>query len=92
MKKLVLVETLSQFRIRYAVEVEVEDDIDHAIDQLVNGRAEEMSQEHLGEIPISNREITREEYLNLFNKDNDYLKSWTDDQKFNLINRIDYNK
>jgi len=51
-----------------------------------------MSQEHLGEIPISNREITREEYLNIFNKDNDYLKSWTDDQKFNLINRIDYNK
>ena len=33
MKKLVMVDCISQFRIRYAVEVE--DDIDHALDEVV---------------------------------------------------------
>ena len=87
MKKLVLVDCLSQFRIRYVVEVE--DDIDHALDEvLCNEHIEEMSQEHLGEMSISHREITCEEYLTIFNKDNEYLKSWTDDQKLRLINRL----
>lgn len=87
-KKLVLVDCLSQFRIRYAIEVE--DDIDRALDMVSNndGSIEEMSQEHLGEICVSHREITEEEYLLIFDKDNDYLRSWTDEQKKKLIHRI----
>jgi hypothetical protein len=85
-KKLVLVDCLSQFRIRYAIEVE--DDIDRALDIVNDQKVEEMSQEYLGEMTTSYREITEEEYLHIFDKDNDYLRSWSDEQKKKLIYRI----
>lgn len=92
MKKLVLVDTISQHRIRYVVEVE--DDIDHALDEVVmndyNSEFKEFSQEHLGQVIVSHRDITEEEYLNIFDQDNDYLKSWTPEQKLNFINKINY--
>ena len=92
MKKLVLVDTISQHRIRFVVEVE--DDIDHALDQVVceggNPDFEEFSQEHLGQVIVSHREITKEEYLEIFNKDNDYLSQGADDDKFKFVNRINY--
>lgn len=91
-KKLVLVDTISQFRIRYVVEVE--DDIDHALDEVVCSEHKtefaEFSQTHLGTNIVSHREITKEEYLKLFDEDNNYLKSWSDEQKLKYINRIDY--
>ena len=91
-KKLVLVDTISQFRIRYVVEVE--DDIDHATDEVVlkidDIKFEEFSQQHLGNTIISHREISKEEYLKLFDQDNDYLKEWTEEQKLRFINKIDY--
>lgn len=92
-KKLVMVETLSQYRMRYVVEVE--DDIDHALDEVImndtNIEFHEFSQKHLGPSPIIDHyEITPEQYLEIFDKDNDYLASWTDDQKFSFINYIDY--
>ena len=49
-----------------------------------------MSQEHMGEIVTSHREITEKEYLKIFDEDNDYLKDWTPEQKFNRIHRIKY--
>jgi hypothetical protein len=96
MKKLVMVDCLSQFRIRYVVEVE--DDIEHALDEIVcqyeNLDFKEFSQQHLTPSPvfISHREISKEEYLSMFDEDNDYLKSWDDYKKFKFINKIDYNK
>lgn len=92
MKKLVLVDTISQHRIRYVVEVE--GDIDHAFDEVVtneyNADFKEFSQEHLGQVIVSHREITEEEYLKIYDQDNDYLKSWTPEQKLNFINKINY--
>ena len=93
MKKLVMVEVLSQFRNRYVVEVE--DDIDHALDDYIcnehNIEYKEFSQKHLEPtVIIDHYEINKEEYLKMFNEDNDYLRSWTDDQKFSFINSIDY--
>jgi hypothetical protein len=92
MKKLVLVDTISQHRIRYVVEVE--DDIDHALDEIVmndyNSEFKEFSQEHLGQVIVSHREITKEEYLKTFDQDNDYLTSWSSEQKLNFINKINY--
>lgn len=91
MKKLVMVDCISQFRIRYVVEVE--DDIDHALDEVHMRENDvdnfhEFSQEYLGMMPISHREINKEEYLKMFDQDNDYLKSWTEDQKLRFINSI----
>lgn len=82
-KKLVLIESISQHRIRYCVEVE--DNIDDALDRRIEDK--EMSQECLGEMPVSHREITEDEYLKIFDQDNDYLKCWNKEQKLNLINR-----
>ena len=94
MKKLVLVDTISQHRIRYVVEVE--DDINDALDEVVmkgdNTGFHEFSQEYLGETTISYREISKEEYLSVFDKDNDYLSSWTEEQKLRFINKINYHE
>jgi len=93
MKKLVMVDVLSSFRIRYVVEVE--DDIEHALDEVVMREDdltfEEFSQKHLEPtVIIDHREISQEEYLKIFDEDNDYLKSWTNDEKKKFINVIDY--
>jgi hypothetical protein len=92
-KKLVMLEALSQYRMRYVFEVE--DDIDHALDEYVINEADlkEFSQLHLEpSVILSHREITKEEYLNIFNEDNDYLKSWDDEKKMSFINVLDYTK
>ena len=91
-----MVDCLSQFRIRYCVEVE--DDIDNALDEVVmeyeNLEFMEFSQQHLLPCPVilSHREISKEEYLRMFDEDNDYLKEWPEEQKINWINKINYEK
>jgi hypothetical protein len=92
MKKLVLVETISQHRIRYVVEVE--DNLEHALDEVFCREHDidfkEFSQNHLGNVIVSHREISGDEYLKIFNEDNDYLSMWPEEQKNRLINVIDY--
>jgi hypothetical protein len=95
MKKLVMVEVLSQFKLKYVVEVE--DDIEHALDEVLLRESDadfkEFSQAHLmPTVLLSHKEISKEDYLRIFDEDNDYLKSWTDEQKLRCINTIDYNK
>lgn len=93
MKKLVMVDVLSQFRIRYCVEVE--DNIDHALDEIVVNESaanfREFSQQHLEPtVILSHREITEDEYLKMFDEDNNYLETWTKEQKLKFINKINY--
>ena len=92
-KKLYLVEVASTFRMRYVVEAYCEE---HALDEVtVNECAEEFkefSQEHIGTQIFSSRELSATDYMELFDKDNAYLKNWTDEQKINFINVIDYSK
>jgi hypothetical protein len=90
--KLYLIETISMFRMRYVVEARSEE---HAMDEVTihAGGADELkefSQHHIDEVISSGRELTQEQYMELFHKDNDYLKSWTDEQKLEFINKIDY--
>jgi hypothetical protein len=80
----VLVETVSTFRMRYVVEVPVGKK-EWALDTVTMNEAEEFSQEHIGEQIVSHRVIDNEEYLRVFNEDNDYLKSWSDEQKFKFV-------
>lgn len=93
-KKLVMVEVLSQYRMRYVFEVE--DDIDHALDEYVmlenTMELKEFSQLHLNPTNIiSHREITKEDYLRIFDEDNGYLAKWEDGMKFEAgINKLDY--
>ena len=86
-KRLYLVETVSIFRERYVVKCEEESDaltfVEASLPDLT-----EFSQKHIGENITSCREISKGEYLELFEQDNDYLKSWPTDQKFGLINKL----
>lgn len=87
-----LVETISMFRLRYVIEAQ---DETHACDEVTmnnDGSLSEFSQLHLDEIISSSREISDEEYLALFDRDNDYLAGWTDEQKFSFVNEIDYDR
>ena len=89
--KLYVVDVVSTFRMRYVVEAKSEE---HALDEVTmeesNLDFKEFSQEHIGTHIFSSREIDTRQYLELFEKDNHYLKNWTDEQKLNLINKIDY--
>jgi hypothetical protein len=90
-KKLYLVETISMFRMRYVVEAREEG---HAMDEVVcemgNHEFQEFSQKHIDEVIVSSRELSATDYMNLFDKDNDYLASWTDQEKMKVINTIEY--
>lgn len=79
--KWVMVDTISQFRMRYLVEIPADAPDVWAMDTVVCEEALEFSQEHLGETIVSHRVVTKEEALNQFDQDNDYLKEWDEDLK-----------
>ena len=92
-KKLVLVETINMIRMRYVVECDEEE---HATDEVITKRDsddfKEFSQQFLDEVISSTRVITKEEYIEFFNKDNDYLAGWDNEEKWRYINKINYNE
>ena len=93
--KLYLVETISMFRLRYVVEAQ---SMEHAMDEVTMHAAggdcllKEFSQHYIDEVISSGRKLSEKEYMKLFDKDNDYLKSWSDEKKLEFINKIDYTK
>ena len=99
MSKFVLVETISQYRMRYVIEVP-DDHMDReypcpattwAEDTVTSEEMKEFSQKWLGETITSSREVDRTEILRLCNEDNDYLHTWTDDEKIErLVTPIGY--
>jgi hypothetical protein len=84
-----LVETISLFRMRYVVEANSAADAKDEV-TMNGGELAEFSQHHVDELVTSAREIDDAEYLRQFDEDNDYLKDWTEDQKFAFVNAIDY--
>lgn len=82
-----IVEAISMFRMRYAVRAR---SAEHAMDTVVCEQAEEMSQEHLDEVISSTRQVTEAEYLQMFDADNDYLRSWETEAKLRYIHTVDY--
>jgi hypothetical protein len=92
MSKLVVVDVLSSFRLRYVVRANtVEDALDEVVMRENDADFKEFSQKHLEPTAIiDHREITEEEFLQLFGQDNDYLNTWTDEKKKEFINVIDY--
>jgi len=90
-KKLYLVETVSMFRMRYVIEAREEG---HAADEFVmeigKESFKEFSQHHMDEVIVSTRELSAKEYLKLFDKDNDYCKSWDISKKMESINSVEY--
>lgn len=89
--QLVLVETIQSYRMRYVVEVPIgvdqygRDKVGWASDTVCSEEAKEFSQYALPEIILSERVVSKEEALELCNKDNDYVKSWSDELKFSTF-------
>ena len=93
-KKLYLVETVSMYRMRYVIEAHEES---HALDEVTmnttgnyNENFQEFSQKHIDEVIVSSRELSATDYVETFDKDNDYLKSWDMADKMRFISSIDY--
>jgi hypothetical protein len=92
-KKLYLVETVSMFKMQYVIEAKSEADALDEVTMKITGDPsnwEEFSQKHLDEIIVSSRKIKMKQFKKLFDKENGYLSSWTDEQKIRFINKIDY--
>ena len=87
--KMFLVDTVSSHRVSYVVRCKSEED---ALDTVTMQEAEEFSQTHLGEQIVRATEISEEEYMKLFDKDNDYLKSWDNDKKKRFIHDVEYDE
>jgi hypothetical protein len=88
---LYLVESISIFHIKHVVRAK---NAEHAMDEVVmeNEDLNEFSQKHIDNNILNARKITPNEYLEMFDKDNAYLSSWSEDKKFSMVNIIDYGK
>lgn len=86
---LYVVDSISLFRIRHVVRAK---NAEHAMDEVVcdTGNLKEFSQKHVDCNIVDTRKITTAEFLDLFDKDNAYLSSWSEDRKLSFINTIDY--
>jgi hypothetical protein len=77
----VMVEAISQFRMRYMVEAPA-DHPEYALDDVTCQTAKEFSQEWLGEVISSHRVMeSTAEALVLCDLDNSYTSDWNDEQK-----------
>lgn len=85
--EIVLVETVSMFRMRYAVRVP-KGKSEWALDTVTCDNAKEVSQEHLTETIVSHRVISEKEYLEIYDKDNAYLFGMNDDKKLEYITDV----
>lgn len=93
-KDYVVVTCISSFRMRYVMHKDdlqklnpnkVVDPIEWANDTVAMEQCEDFSQEWMGEYISDAYLVSEEEMLELFDRDNDYLKGWTREQKLNLV-------
>ena len=92
----VVVTAISSYRMRYVMHrddlqklnpsVPV-DAIEWANDTVCMDECEEFSQEHMGEYIVDTFEMNEEDMLELFDKDNDYLREWKKDQKVAMVRK-----
>jgi hypothetical protein len=80
----VLVDCIAQHRVRYCVEAPAGHP-EYALDDVTMETAKEFSQEYLGEVIVSHRVVSEEEALSICDVDNDYLRSWTKEQKISTL-------
>lgn len=87
MSKYVMVDAISQFRMRYVIEVP--DDVEegeypctpesYAMDMVTCEEAKEFTQHHLGETIVSTREVTLEEAVAQYRKEEPMFSLWEDE-------------
>lgn len=91
-EKIFIVETVSTFRITYAIKGK---SLEHALDTVTCEEADEINQEFLGETIFSGREVTKTELLEKelnFPYMNDNPSVWTEEKRLSKVHKIDYKK
>ena len=95
-KDYVVVTAITSYRMRYVMH---RDDlqtlalngpvsiIDRANDTVTMEECEEFSQAHMGEYIVDTVEMDEADMLALFDKDNDYLREWSNDQKVAVVRK-----
>jgi hypothetical protein len=95
-KDYVVVTCISSFRIRYVMHKddlqklnpsEPVNAIEWANDTVTAEECEEFSQKHMGEYITDTTTMNEDEILELFDKDNDYLKGWDKNYKVEWIRK-----
>jgi hypothetical protein len=76
----VLVDCVQQYRTRYMVQAPASNP-EWALDDVTCRTAKEFSQLDIGEVITSHRIISHDDALKLCDEDNDYTRSWSDEQK-----------
>jgi hypothetical protein len=82
--EIVLVDCISTFHMRYAVEVPVGKS-EYALDTIVCGEAKEFSQKHIDENVVTHRVISEQELIHLYKEDDNYPVTWTDEEIVNYV-------
>jgi len=93
-QKIYVVETISTFRHTYYVKARC---AEHAMDEVVcksdySDNFIEGSQKHIDESIANVIEVTEDEFIKVFDHENDYLKNWSRERKLQQINVIDYER
>ena len=95
-KDYVVVTAISSYRMRYVMHrddlqklnpLEPVNAIEWANDIVCMDECEEFSQKHMGEYIVDTVEMNKEDMLELFDKDNDYLTEWPKDQKIAMVRK-----
>lgn len=68
--KKVLVETVRMFRMRYIIDVDVDQDPSVVVDELLMNEPEEFTQRCIDEVVVSYREVSEEEIQRIYREDN----------------------
>lgn len=75
----VMVECIQQYRTRYCVEAPASNP-EYALDDVTMKTPKEFSQLDLGEVIVSHRVMSEEDALQMCEEDNEYVRSWSNDQ------------
>lgn len=94
-KKYAVVTTVSSFYHYYVVPLDILQGLntEHPVvkewleDLVVCEEVEEFSQKHIGEQILESSIVDEEKMLKMFDKHNQYLSSWTKDQKIDYVRR-----
>lgn len=88
---LVLVETISMFKMKYVVDVPSKGNTEWAADTVIMQEAKEFSQKHIDEVIITHRQVSEDDLVNLLVEDDgpQAYTTWTKDEiKSILVTKV----
>jgi hypothetical protein len=87
-KKLYMISELTIFRNRYVIEA-TEEQLENFLSVgTTEDLKHEFSQEHIDSIIVEHYPIDEETYLKIFDKDNTYMGRFSNEKKFDFINKF----